>query len=173
MRLSVNVKLYPPPYIVKLNFRIYKRLLSNLIIYATVGATCGRPSIHSKLKTGEHSSPLRYDIEFNLIATVINYVFVNYLGGSKPPPYTIGYIIQFVWSTNFCGLRKPHIQPPLCKGRCRTNVRRRDCKVNFICFYKLPQPFFVMQKMTAPSKMGRKHELNSILYRRDNPCGCP
>ena len=26
----------------------------------TVGATCGRLPIHSKLKTGEHSSPLRY-----------------------------------------------------------------------------------------------------------------
>ena len=25
-----------------------------------VGATCGRPSMHSKLKTGEHSSSLRY-----------------------------------------------------------------------------------------------------------------
>ena len=25
----------------------------------TVGATCGRPPIHSELKTGEHSSPLR------------------------------------------------------------------------------------------------------------------
>ena len=29
----------------------------------TVGATCGRLSIHSKLKTGEHSSPLRYNIK--------------------------------------------------------------------------------------------------------------
>ena len=27
---------------------------------------------------------------------------------------------------------QPHIQPLLCKGRCRTNVRRRDCKVDFI-----------------------------------------
>ncbi len=49
----------PPPYTVKLNFKVNTRLLSNLIIYATVGATCGRPPIHSKLKTGEHSSPLR------------------------------------------------------------------------------------------------------------------
>ena len=38
-------------------------VLSKLKIYATVGATCGRPSIHSKLKTGEHSSPLRYNIK--------------------------------------------------------------------------------------------------------------
>ena len=38
----------PPPYTVKLNFRIYIRLLSNLIIYATVGATCGRLQIHNK-----------------------------------------------------------------------------------------------------------------------------
>ena len=28
-----------------------------------VGATCGRLPIHSKLKTGEHSSPLRYNIK--------------------------------------------------------------------------------------------------------------
>ena len=33
---------------------------------------------------------LRYDIEFNLIATVNNYVFVSFLGGSKPPPYAVG-----------------------------------------------------------------------------------
>ena len=30
-----------------------------------------------------------------------------------------------------------------------------------------------MQKMTAPSKMGRKHELNLILYRRDRARPCP
>ena len=30
---------------------------------------------------------LRYDIEFNLIVAVNNYVFVNLFGGSKPPPY--------------------------------------------------------------------------------------
>nr|DAE43818.1 MAG TPA: hypothetical protein [Bacteriophage sp.] len=29
-----------------------------------------------------------------------------------------------------CG--QPHFQPPLCKGRCRMNVRRRDCEVDFI-----------------------------------------
>ena len=44
----------------------------------------------------------------------------------------------------------PNIQPPLCKGRCRTNVRRRDCKVDFICFYKIPQSFFCSKKTTAP-----------------------
>ena len=40
-------------------------------------------------------------------------------------------------------------------------------------FVKLPQSFFVMQKMTAPSKMGRKHELNLISYRRDRARPCP
>ena len=32
---------------------------------------------------------LRYDIEFNFIAAVNNYVFVSFLGGSKPPPYHV------------------------------------------------------------------------------------
>ena len=36
----------------------------------------------------------------------------------------------------------PHIQPPLCKGRCRTNVRRRDCEVDFIRIYKNPSVIF-------------------------------
>ena len=35
-------------------------VLSKLKTFAVVGATCGRLPIHSKLKTGEHSSPLRY-----------------------------------------------------------------------------------------------------------------
>ena len=39
---------------------------------------------------------LRYDIELNLLTAFIRYIYVNYHGGSKPPPYTIGYIIQFV-----------------------------------------------------------------------------
>ena len=34
--------------------------IKNYIACGSAGATCGRPSIHSKLKTGEHSSPLRY-----------------------------------------------------------------------------------------------------------------
>jgi len=34
----------------------------------------------------------------------------------------------------------------LCKGRCRTNVRRRDCEVDFIWFYKIPQSFFFVPK---------------------------
>ena len=38
--------------------------------------------------------------------------------------------------------RATAFQPPLCKGMCRTNVRRRDCKVDFIWFYKIPQSFF-------------------------------
>ena len=46
--------------------------------------------------TGDRRSPLRVDIEFNLISPESSSVFVNYHGGSKPPPYTIGYIIQFV-----------------------------------------------------------------------------
>ena len=37
---------------------------------------------------------LRHDIEFNLIAGVNNYVFVNYLGGSKPSPYNV--VVCFV-----------------------------------------------------------------------------
>ena len=35
-----------------------------------VGATCGRLQIHSKLKTGEHSSPLRYNTKIQLFVTV-------------------------------------------------------------------------------------------------------
>ena len=33
---------------------------------------------------------LRYDIEFNLTVTVSYQISVNYFGGSKPPPYTVG-----------------------------------------------------------------------------------
>ena len=29
-------------------------------------------------------------------------------------------------------------------------MRRRDCKVDFICFCKIPQSFFVFKKMTVP-----------------------
>ena len=36
--------------------------------------------------------------------------------------------VQFLFNIQ----KQPHIQPPLCKGRCRTNVRRRDCEVDFI-----------------------------------------
>ena len=32
--------------------------------------------------------------------------------------------VQFLFNIQ----KQPHIQPPLCKGRCRTNVRRRDCE---------------------------------------------
>ena len=45
--------------------------------------------------------------------------------------------------------RATAFQPPLCKGRCRTNVRRRDCKVDFIWFCKNPSVIF-LRKTTAP-----------------------
>ena len=45
----------------------------------------------------------------------------------------------FLFAMNW---RTTAIQPPLCKGRCRTNVRRRDCKVDFIWICKIPQSFF-------------------------------
>ena len=32
---------------------------------------------------------LRHDIEFDLIATDNSYIFANFLGGSKPPPYHV------------------------------------------------------------------------------------
>ena len=66
----------------------------------TVGATCGRPSIHSKLKTGEHSSP--YDVMCNtiLITADTRYIFVNSLGGSKPPPYRVEYKFTFTDNRN-------------------------------------------------------------------------
>ena len=34
---------------------------------------------------------LRYDIEFNLELTESSFVFVGLFGGSKPPPYHVGY----------------------------------------------------------------------------------
>ena len=49
-----------------------------------VGATCGRLQIHSKLKTGEHSSPLRYKTKIQLFVTVD---LLSFNGGGKPPPY--------------------------------------------------------------------------------------
>ena len=45
--------------------------------------------------TGDRRSPLRVDIEFNLIAAVNNYVFVSLFGGSKPPPYRVEYKFTF------------------------------------------------------------------------------
>ena len=39
---------------------------------------------------------LRFNVFSNLIVANNRYIFVGFLGGSKPPPYTIGYIIQFV-----------------------------------------------------------------------------
>ena len=36
---------------------------------------------------------LRFNIFFNLIVAVNRYIYANFLGGSKPLPYTIGYII--------------------------------------------------------------------------------
>ena len=39
---------------------------------------------------------LRYDIFFNLLTAVSYHISVSSHGGSKPPPYTVGYIIQFV-----------------------------------------------------------------------------
>ena len=32
---------------------------------------------------------LRYNIKFNFIITVSRYIYVNFLGGSKPPPYRV------------------------------------------------------------------------------------
>ena len=49
-----------------------------------VGATCGRLQIHSKLKTGEHSSPLRYNTKIQLLVTVD---LLSFNGRSKPQPY--------------------------------------------------------------------------------------
>ena len=45
---------------------------------------------------------LRYDIEFNLTATVNNYGFVSFLGGSKPPPYAVGRKFTFTDSRKGC-----------------------------------------------------------------------
>ena len=47
---------------------------------------------------------LRDDIKFNLLTADNNYIFVSLFGGSKPPPYRVGYIFRSVRNTNFCGL---------------------------------------------------------------------
>ncbi len=52
----------------------------------TVGATCGRPPNNSEQKTGEHSSPLRYNAKIQLFVTVD---LLSFNGGSKPPPYHV------------------------------------------------------------------------------------
>ena len=39
---------------------------------------------------------IRYDIFFNLLTAVSYHISVSFLGGSKPPPYTVGYKIQSV-----------------------------------------------------------------------------
>ena len=51
-------------------------------------------------------------------------------------------------------------------------VTKGEKAINIKLSLSLPQSFFC-EKMTAPSAMGRKHELNSILYRRDRARPCP
>ena len=50
------------------------------------------------LRIADRGEPCPYGMMLNsiLIATVSCYIFADFHGGSKPPPYTIGYIIQFV-----------------------------------------------------------------------------
>ena len=60
--------------------------------------------VHGWAQIHIHGQPqglsLRYDIEFNLIAAVNNYVFVSFLGGSKPPPYAVGRTFTFTDNRN-------------------------------------------------------------------------
>ena len=39
---------------------------------------------------------LRFNIKFNLIAPESNFIFVSLFGGSKPPPYRVGYKFTFM-----------------------------------------------------------------------------
>ena len=91
--------LYPPQTAVAYVARQRKALFCEYFrLMKPVGANCVRPFLIRCELAGDRRSPLRVDIEFNLISPESSYVFVNYHGGSKPPPYTIGYIIQFVLS---------------------------------------------------------------------------
>ena len=56
---------------------------------------CGKMTAPSKMGR-KHNS--------NLITTGSRHIFTNFLGGSKPPPYSIGYIIHSVRSTHFFSL---------------------------------------------------------------------
>ena len=48
-----------------------------------------------KIRCGQGQAlSLRYDIEFNLIATVSYHISVNHFGRSKPLPYIVGYQIN-------------------------------------------------------------------------------
>ena len=51
-----------------------------------------------------------YGMIFNsiLIATESSYIFVNFLGGSKPLPYIVGYNFSLCESTNFFSLFALH-----------------------------------------------------------------
>ena len=55
----------------------------------SVGATCGRPPIHSKQKRANTVRPYGTILNSILIAAVSCYMLVNFLGGSKPPPYHV------------------------------------------------------------------------------------
>ena len=65
----------PPPFT---QGRLDMRLSVNVNLYVIC---CGQGQALS----------LRYDIEFNLIATVSYNISANYLGRSKPLPYIVGY----------------------------------------------------------------------------------
>ena len=49
---------------------------------------------------------------FNLLTAVNYHISANSLGRSKPLPYTVGYIIQFVRSTHFFSLFTFHSSLP-------------------------------------------------------------
>ena len=115
-----------------------------------------------------------------LIATFSCYIFTDYLGRSKPLPYTVGY--------KFHIHGQPHFQPPLCKG-CGSPVEtsafnaeaptepagetvgcRRQLggivRLILYDFIKIPQSFFVTKKLQLPRQ--REPVSND---RKDCPCG--
>ena len=54
------------------------------------------PFTREPLSDNRKGCPYGMMLNSILISTVSCYIFADFLGGSKPPPYTIGYIIQLV-----------------------------------------------------------------------------
>ncbi len=119
---------------------------------------------------------LYFHIIVNLIAPESSSVFVNSHGGSKPPPYTVGYNFSLRAKYQLLRILTTAFQPPLCKG-CGSPVETSafnaeaptepagetvGCRrqlggiVRSILydFVKIPQSFFCSKKTTAPSSEG-------------------
>ena len=82
-------------------FRKNHARLACSVVNALTTAHCR----YQLLRIADRGEPCPYGMILNsiLISTVSCYIFADFHGGSKPPPYIIGYIIQFVLTPHLRG----------------------------------------------------------------------